>query len=87
MPSRVIRGEINRSDSLSHVSVEAELTDRLLLAVAREHGLGVSAVGVGEETATESAKVDSGRADRVAEMVEELMPDERRLERECPLRW
>ncbi len=88
MPSRVIRGEINRSDSLSHVSVEAELTfDRLLLAVAREHGLGVSAVGVGEETATESAKVDSGKADRVAEMVEELMPDERRLERECPLRW
>ena len=51
------------------------------------HGLGVGAVGVGEETATESAKVDSGKADRVAEMVEELMPDERRLKRECPLRW
>ena len=44
-------------------------------------------VGVWEETATESAKVDSGKADRVAEMVEELMPDERRLEREYPLRW
>ena len=59
MPSRVIQGEINRGDSLSHVSMEAELTlDRLLLAVARGHGLGVGAVGVGEETATESAKVD-----------------------------
>lgn len=34
MPSRVIRGEINRSESLSRVSMEAELTfDRLLLAV------------------------------------------------------
>ena len=49
--------------------------------------MDVGAVGVGEETATESAKVDSGKADRVAEMVEELMPDERRLEREYPLRW
>lgn len=34
MPSRVIRGEINRSDSLSRVSMQAELTfDRLLTAV------------------------------------------------------
>ncbi len=38
----------------------------------------MSAVGVGEETATESAKADSGKADRVPEMVEGLMPDEAR---------
>ena len=43
----------------------------------------MSAVGVGEETATESAKAgwgkaDSGKADWVPEMVEELMPDEAR---------
>ncbi len=40
-------------------------------------------VGVGEDTATESAKADSGKADRgkadwVPEMVEELVPDESR---------
>jgi hypothetical protein len=50
--------------------------------------MGVSAVGVGEETATESAKADSGKADsgkadsgktdRVPEIVEELMSDEAR---------
>lgn len=34
VPSRVIRGEINRSDSLARVSMQAELTfDRLLTAV------------------------------------------------------
>ena len=38
----------------------------------------MSAVGVGEETATESAKADSGKADWGPEIVEELMPYELR---------
>ncbi len=38
----------------------------------------MNAVGVREETATESAKADSGKADRVAEMVEAWMPDKAR---------
>ena len=71
------QGSIGDADGVSAtlrapaVSMEAELTfDRVLLAVARGHGLSVRAVGVGEETATESAKVDSGKADRVAEVVQ-----------------
>lgn len=38
MPSRVIRGEINRSESLSAVSIEAELTFRALLMAADDYG-------------------------------------------------
>lgn len=38
MPSRVIRGEINRSDSLSRVSIEAELTFRALLLAVDDYG-------------------------------------------------
>ena len=42
------------------------------------HDLGVSAVRVAAETATESAKADSDKADWVAERVEEWMPDKAR---------
>ena len=38
MPSRVIRGEINSSDSLSRVSIGAELTFRALLLAVDDYG-------------------------------------------------
>ena len=38
MPNRVIRAEINRSESLSSVSVEAELTFRALLSTVDDFG-------------------------------------------------
>jgi hypothetical protein len=38
MPSRVIKGEINTSDSLSNVSIEAELTFRALLLACDDYG-------------------------------------------------
>lgn len=38
MPSRVIRGEINSSESLSRVSPEAELTFRALLTAVDDYG-------------------------------------------------
>src|SRR5690242_5850920 len=38
MPSRVIRGEINSSESLSRVSLEADLTFRALLVAVDDYG-------------------------------------------------
>jgi len=38
MPSRVIKGEINASDSLSRVSIEAELTFRAILLACDDYG-------------------------------------------------
>jgi hypothetical protein len=38
MPSRVIRGEINSSDSLSRVSIEADLTFRALIVAVDDFG-------------------------------------------------
>jgi len=38
MPNRVIRGEINSSDSLSQVSIEADLTFRALLVAVDDFG-------------------------------------------------
>lgn len=38
MPSRVVRGEINRSESLSRVSANAELTFRALLTEVDDYG-------------------------------------------------
>jgi len=38
MPSRVVRGDINASDSLSRVSLEADLTFRALLVAVDDYG-------------------------------------------------
>ena len=38
MPSRVIRGEINSSRSLSRVSLEADLTFRALIVAVDDYG-------------------------------------------------
>lgn len=46
MPARVIRGEINSSDSLSRVSIEADLTFRALLVAVDDYGRFDARMGV-----------------------------------------
>ncbi len=66
------------SDEDQNGFLEAEILDSHRVMETDGGRPEVSAVGVEEETATESAKADSGKADRVPEMVEELMPDDSR---------
>ena len=71
MPSRVIKGEINASDSLSRVSIEADLTFRALLVACDDYGRFDGRLGVLK--ATLFPLRDEMTAERIDRAIDELV--------------